>query len=131
MRWRVYLIGLLAGFLALPLPLARAETQTLQQRFLDIYLKINTAEQLEKQGDFRGALADFKDCYAKLAKIHQSDPNWESALVVHRMDDCKAKIIDLQPKVDAHAPATAAPTPPFPPAAAEPTYSAAVPPDSG
>ena len=110
MRWRVTLTLLSAWILAVPLPLARAD-QTLQQRYLDIYLKINDAEHLEKQGDFRGALDDFKDCYAKLAKIHQSDPNWETALVVHRMDDCKAKILDLQPKADAQAPAEPPPPP--------------------
>jgi len=117
MRRGAYLIALLAWVLIGPFSLARAE-QTLQQKYLDIYLKINDAEHLEKQGDYRGALADFKDCYAKLAKIHESDPNWESALVVHRMDDCKAKILDLQPKADAQAaappPAPVAPTPPQP-----------------
>jgi tetratricopeptide (TPR) repeat protein len=97
------------GILATPLSIARAE-QTLQQRYLDIYLRINDAEHLEKQGDFKGALDDFKDCYTKLAKIHQTDPNWETALVVHRMQDCQAKITELQPKADAQV--TMAPAPP-------------------
>src|SRR5271155_2143817 len=113
MRWRVSLMVVLAWILTVPLSLARAE-QTLQQRYLDIYLKINDAEHLEKQGDYRGALEDYKDCYAKLAKIHESDPNWESALVVHRMDDCKAMTLDLQPKADAMPPETPAPVAPPP-----------------
>ena len=113
MRWRVTTIFFLVSIWTLPLPLARAD-QTLQQRYLDIYLKINDAEHLEKQNDFRGALDDFKDCYAKLAKIHQSDPNWETALVVHRMDDCKAKILELQPKADAQAPPEPVTPPPAP-----------------
>jgi len=108
MRRGAYLLALITWILIVPFSLARAE-QTLQQRYLDIYLKINDAEHLEKQGDYRGALDDFKDCYDKLAKIHQSDPNWESALVVHRMDDCKAKIIDLEPKAAAQPPAPAGP----------------------
>jgi tetratricopeptide (TPR) repeat protein len=94
----------------LPFSSAHAQ-QTLQQRYLDIYLKINDAEHLEKQGDFRGALNDFQDCYNSLAQIHDSDPNWETALVVHRMDDCKAKILDLEPKAAAQPP----PAPPAPP----------------
>src|SRR5271156_6422939 len=99
MRWRAYLV-VLAWILTVPLSPARAEL-TLQQRYLDIYLKINDAEHLVQQGDYRGALDDFKDCYDKLAKIHESDPNWESALVVHRMEDCRKMILDLQPKADA------------------------------
>jgi tetratricopeptide (TPR) repeat protein len=119
MRRGAFLVALLTWILTVPISLAHAE-QTLQQRYLDIYLKINDAEHLEKQGDFRGALDDFKDCYAKLAKIHQSDPNWESALVVHRMDDCKAKILDLQPKADAQAAVPPAPPAPAPPVGINP-----------
>jgi tetratricopeptide (TPR) repeat protein len=104
MRWRAILVFVLAGVLGV-LP----ASATLQQDYLNIYLKINDAEHLEKQGDFRGALEDFKDCYQKLAKIHQSNPEWESALVLHRMDDCKAKILDLQPKADAQQSVVAVP----------------------
>jgi tetratricopeptide (TPR) repeat protein len=113
MRSRVLLTVALALFLTGPLSVAHA---TLQQDYLNIYLKINDAEHLEKQGDFRGALDDFKDCYAKLSKIHQSDPNWETALVIHRMEDCKAKVLDLQARVDAMPP-PAPPPPPTPPPA--------------
>jgi Flp pilus assembly protein TadD len=97
MRWRVFLTLACVGLLAVPL--ARAD-ETLQQKYLNIYLKINEAEQMERHGDYRGALADFKDCYEGLAKINKSDPNWETALVLHRMADCKAKILELQPKAD-------------------------------
>jgi Flp pilus assembly protein TadD len=115
MRWRVSLTVILAGILAVPFSLVHAAVPTLQQQYLDIYLKINDAEHLERQGDFRGSLEDFKDCYAKLAKIHQNQPDWESALVVLRMEDCKAKILELEPK----AAAQPVPQPP----ASEPTPS--------
>jgi len=116
MRWRVFLTVILAWILTVPLSLAHAEP-TLQQRYLDIYLKLNDAQHLEQQGDYRGALVAFKDCYAKLSKIHQSDPNWETALVVQRMADCKKMILDLEPRAEAQSPeppppAPAAPTPP-------------------
>lgn len=104
---RVYLLGVIA--FALSLSLVRADT-SLQEQYLRIYLKINDAEHLEKQGDYRGALDDFKDCYDSLAKIHKEDPNWESALVIQRMNDCKAKILDLQPKAEAQ-PIAPSPTP--------------------
>ena len=92
MRWRVFLTLACVGLLAAPL--ARAD-ETLQQKYLNIYLKINEAEQMERHADYRGALADFKECYDGLAKINKSDPNWETALVLHRMADCKAKILEL------------------------------------
>jgi len=114
MHWRVSLTIVLAWILTVPLSLVHAE-QTLQQRYLDIFLKINDAEHLVQQGDYRGALDDFQDCYNKLGKIHDSDPDWETALVVHRMDDCQRMILELQPKADAQAqaspPAPAAPGP--------------------
>lgn len=115
MRSRVFLTVVLAWIMTVPLSLAHAEEQQpIQTRYLNIYLKINDAEHLEKQGDYRGALEDFKDCYAKLAKIHQTEPDWETALVVHRMDDCKAKILDLQAKVNTMPPETPTPAPSTP-----------------
>ena len=59
MRWRVFLIIVLCGAFGGPARLARAE-QTLQQKYLNIYLKINEAEQLEQHGDYRGALDGFQ-----------------------------------------------------------------------
>jgi len=97
MRWRVFLTLACVGILAAPC--VQAE-ETRQQQYLNVYLKINEAEQMERHGDYRGALADFKDCYEGLAKINKIDPNWETALVLHRMADCKAKILELQPKAD-------------------------------
>ena len=114
MRRGAYL-AILAGLCSVPLSPARAEP-TRQQQYLNIYLEINDAEHLEQQGDFRGALNDFQECYNKLSKIHDEDPNWETALVVHRMEDCRTKILDLQPKAAAQAP----PAPP-PPVAVNPT----------
>ena len=113
MRRAAYLV-VLAGITFLPLSPVQAE-QTRQQQYLDIYLKINDAEHLERQGDFVGALNDFQDCYNKLARIHDEDPNWETALVVHRMEDCKTKILDLEPKAKAQAAAAPPPAPPAPP----------------
>jgi Flp pilus assembly protein TadD len=109
MRWRVTLICALGLSLALPSLPARA---TLQQDYLEIYLKLNDSERLERNGDFKGALEGFQDCYQKLHKIHVHDPDWETVLVSSRMEDCRAKINELQPKVD-----TEVPTPPVAPEA--------------
>lgn len=118
MRWRVYLICALAWFLVAPAPPARAE-QTLQEKYLAIYVKIHDADQLEQQGDYRGALDAFQDCYARLGKIHETNPDWETAMVNARLNDFKTKIADLKIKA-AGQPVTPPPAtnaPPSPPAA--------------
>jgi Flp pilus assembly protein TadD len=109
MRWRVPLYC--AVVLALTLAPARA---TLQQDYLDIYLKLNDSDRLERNGDFRGALEGFEDCYAKLHKIHTNNPDWETVLVTSRMEDCRAKIAELEPKVDEGAPVAPAVNPATP-----------------
>ncbi|MCE0496610.1 MAG: hypothetical protein LV481_01500 [Methylacidiphilales bacterium] len=103
MCWRVSLTVILAWILTLPLSFANLEL-TLQQRYLEIFLKLNDGEQLERQRDYRGALKEFEDCYAKLAKIYEEDPDWEPALIFKRMDDCKSKILELQSMAAAQPP---------------------------
>ena len=110
MRLRVSWICVLACFLAATLSCAHADPNN--DQYLRIFLKMNDAEQLEKQGDYRGALALFSDCYARLEKIHKADPDWERALVVKRIEDCQSKIAELTPLVPSQAPE---PTPPPPP----------------
>ena len=115
MRWRRCSYFASAWLLAAPIVATAAEDNPLQYQYLKIYLQINTADQLEKQGNYAGALADFKDCYARLQKIHNRDPDWESALVIQRMNDCRSKIIELESYL-AQNPAAA--QPPAPPAGA-------------
>jgi len=111
MRWRVYLFCALAWFFLIPPSLAHAE-KTLQERYLEIYIKIHDADQYEQQGDYRSALATFQECYAKLQAMHQSNPDWEPAMVNARLNDFKVKIADLKPKADAQVTAPAVqPTP--------------------
>jgi tetratricopeptide (TPR) repeat protein len=107
---RVYLIGFLAWIVAFQGTTVHVSA-TLQDDYLTIYVKMHDAENLEKQGDYAGALAGFKDCYARLLKIHQTAPDWEPALVEHRMDDCKVTIEKLQNQV-ASEPSTPPPAPP-------------------
>jgi tetratricopeptide (TPR) repeat protein len=92
---------------------------TLQSDYLDIYIKMNEAEKVEIAGDDRDALAGFEDCYTRLAAIHKSNPDWENALVMSRLGDCRMKITELEAKlVPAHKPAAAVAT--ASPAAAAP-----------
>ena len=104
--WLAGIIGLMTL-----LPLHATDQPSLPERYAAIYVGINTAEQAERKGDYRGALQGFKDCYLKLSDICQTDPDWETALVLHRLADLKTKILELQPKVDGAAQANKAPVP--------------------
>ncbi len=128
MRWRVYWICVLACFWAVSLSCVHAEPP-LNEQYLHIFLKMNDAEQLQKQGDYRGALAIFSDCYDKLERIHKSDPDWETALVVKRIEDCQSKLAELKPMADAQAQVPPPPpvTPPAPPPVAPPQNPAPTP----
>jgi hypothetical protein len=111
MRWRVYLFCALTWLFLLPPSLAHAE-KTLQERYLEIYVGIHDADQFEQQGDYRSALKAFEDCYTKLQAIHESNPDWEPAMVNARLNDFKVKIADLKPKAEAQQSVPAAqPTP--------------------
>jgi tetratricopeptide (TPR) repeat protein len=115
-RWRLVLC--LAGLIALSTAAAGATGPvSLQSEYLDIYLKMNDAAKLEINGDNRGALTEFEDCYTRLAKIHVSYPHWENVLVMTRMGDCRTRITDLEAKL---APAPRKPAAPMPAAGAPP-----------
>ena len=54
-----------------------------------------------KAGRFRARWTISRTVTRSWRRSTRSDPNWETALVVHRMEDCQAKILELQPKADA------------------------------
>jgi len=130
---RVYFLGICLWLFAFQLPSAQADP-TNQDQYLTIYVKMHDAENLEKQGDFAGALEGFKDCYARLSKLHQKDPDWEKALIVHRMEDCKVTIQKLQLQVGDNPPPAPPPAPPRstvptpPPVPPNPAVTTSVPP---
>jgi tetratricopeptide (TPR) repeat protein len=72
-----------------------------QSDYLAIYLKLNDTAELEAKGDLNGALAGFEDCYTRLAKIHKNYPRWEEALVDKRLEDCQARIIEIEGRLAA------------------------------
>jgi hypothetical protein len=102
------LMGLTGMALGLPL---RAAELTLPERYLHMYIGINEAEQAEHAQDFKSALEGFEDCYRQLLDIQKADPDWEEALVLHRLQDLKAKILEMEGRVNPPA-ANAAPAAP-------------------
>jgi hypothetical protein len=80
-----------------------ATAGTLEQRYLAIYLGMNDAERLERDGRLVQALAEFQNIYGDLERIRNERPDWESVLLMSRLSDTRAKIAELQPHVDAPA----------------------------
>jgi len=78
--------------------MAQSDT-TLPEQYLDIYTKMHDAEMLERKSDYSGALKGFQDCQAGFEAIHNADPDWEPALVGHRLADVKVTIERLQKEV--------------------------------
>lgn len=85
----------LFGLLLLPsLPLLGA---SLQQHYLGIYLEINDAQHLEGAKDYLGAMVCYETAERILNRIHVRFPEWESALVTKRIQDCHDKAASLLP----------------------------------
>ncbi len=62
---------LLLATLGLALNFSAQADETLPQRYLAVYLKINDAEHLERQDNYPAAEQSFRDCYDMLAKIRR------------------------------------------------------------
>ena len=70
--------------------------QELSQQYLSLYTQVNDADEAERHENYPAALKIFQDCYAGFSKIHDANPDWETAIVLHRMNDCHAKVLYLQ-----------------------------------
>jgi hypothetical protein len=111
MYWRGALMAVLAWILAIPRALGE-ENPPLNEQYLHVYLKLNDAEGLQKQHDYRGALTLFEDCYTKFVKIYQEHAaDWEPALLLKRIQDCRARIEELQRLIAASLPPGETPAP--------------------
>ncbi len=73
---------------------------TLAQKYLAAYVKMHDSGNLEKNGDVADALKGYQDCRSQLMAIQKSDPDWETALVGHRIEDCQVMIERLQGIMD-------------------------------
>jgi hypothetical protein len=71
---------------------------TPDQDYLLVYTALNDSESLERAGDFDKALVGFEDCYNRLWDLHVAHPRWEEVLVTSRLQDCRAKIVELTHK---------------------------------
>jgi len=59
-------------------------------------LKLMASDSLQKNGDYAGALAAYREASYGLMLLHKNYPEWEKDLILQRMAVCQAKIVELQ-----------------------------------
>ena len=93
MRSLIFIVWLLSSLSLL------ADT-SLQQVYLGVYLEINDGQRRELDKDYLGALVRYQVAESFLARIQVLDPQWETALVSKRLQDCQKKVATLRPLGD-------------------------------
>jgi hypothetical protein len=100
LRWPLLVLFITSAWTTNVTPVRAADDdRALSKQYLALYTQINDADEAERKGDYAGAVKVFQDCCAGLAKIRDEHPYWETALVIHRLEDCQGKLRYLQDKV--------------------------------
>lgn len=70
-----------------------------QDEFLNIYLALQEAEQMEKKGEAAGAFQKYSECCRRLELLKKNFPEWEPGIVNFRINYSKEKLKVLGPKL--------------------------------
>ncbi|QSR89607.1 tetratricopeptide repeat protein [Methylacidiphilum caldifontis] len=70
-----------------------------QDEFLNIYLSLQEAEQMEKKGEIAGAFQKYTECCKRLELLKKNYPEWEPGIVNFRINYSKDKLKVLAPKL--------------------------------
>jgi tetratricopeptide (TPR) repeat protein len=91
MKQFVALVGLV---LAVALPQARAQ-QSPDDQYIAIYSLIQQADALQAAGQPQQALASYTEALARLQKFQKAFPDWDSKIVIFRLNDLTEKVNGL------------------------------------
>jgi tetratricopeptide (TPR) repeat protein len=97
MRRTLVILLFIAGISFAPLPV-RAQTDAASEQFVEFFLGVKKAEEQEKSGDMKAALAMYRAALATLMKIKQENPKWQADLIDHRIKTTSEAITRLQGK---------------------------------
>jgi tetratricopeptide (TPR) repeat protein len=97
MRRTLVILLFIAGISFAPLPV-RAQTDASSEQFVEFFLGVKKAEEQEKAGDTRAALAMYRAALATLTKIKQENPKWQADLIDHRIKTTSESIARVQGK---------------------------------
>ena len=85
MRRTLVILCFIFGISFAPLPLRAQGTDAAQQQFVEAFLGVRKAEDQEKSGDVKTALATYKTALGTLMRIKQENPKWQSELLDFRI----------------------------------------------
>jgi tetratricopeptide (TPR) repeat protein len=78
----------------------------MQSTYVTAWLEIENGFNLIDKKQYKEAFFRFAEAYSKLLFIHQTDANWEPAMLAARDRDCNKELLEL-PKLEAGMPAPA------------------------
>ena len=98
MRRTLVILSFIAGISFSSLPVCAQGTDAASEQFVEVFLGVKKAEELEKSGDPTSAMAAYRAALATLARIKRESPNWQTDLVNHRFKTTSDAIARLQNK---------------------------------
>ena len=112
MRRTFAIICLLAGFATAPLVPARAQDSTAQSQFVDAFLTARKGDEDEKNGNLKGAIANFKTAANLLTRVKQTWPSWQPDIVEYRLKRTMESIERVQGQMGGAGPSVLPPIEP-------------------
>ncbi|MEI8341383.1 MAG: hypothetical protein WCH43_07620, partial [Verrucomicrobiota bacterium] len=100
------LLLIVVGLLGLlPVTSTRAESGDPSDLFLNAYMSVQQAEKLERDGNFKPALAKYRYAASLLEQVQKNSPDWQPLIVDYRKKKTGESITRLQDKMSVQAPA--------------------------
>jgi Flp pilus assembly protein TadD len=99
MRRTLAILCFIFGITLAPLPLRAQGIDASSEQFVEVFLGVKKAEDQEKAGDLKIALATYKTALATLGKIKRENPSWQPDLLEHRTKMTSAAIARVLEKM--------------------------------
>ncbi len=99
MRRTLVILSFIAGISFAPLSVCAQGTDAASEQFVEVFLGVKKAEEQEKAGDLKAALAAYRTALSTLARIKRESPTWQTDLIDHRFKTTSDAIARLQEKI--------------------------------
>ena len=99
MRRTLAILSFIAGISLVPLPVCAQGTDAASEQFVEFFLGVKKAEEQEKAGDMKAALAMYRGALTTLTTIKRESPAWQAELIEHRIKTTSDAVARLQNKM--------------------------------
>ena len=99
MRRTFVILSFIAGISFAPLSVCAQGTDAASEQFVEVFLGVKKAEEQEKSGDVKAAVATYRAALGTLMRIKKESPEWQKDLIDHRIKTTSDSIARLQDKV--------------------------------